>query len=188
MTEFEKITNAEFHDKLNRNGLTLYCLAYFLGDKLRDEAPNLLHTREAFLQKIYSHQNSDYIDDPYFILIDEVSETINDYVDERIAESIKLEEHFLTVYVVNFRSPNEYYHFYRPMNNTLSYEAYLEYNRRLRQECELRGKKIKWIDFDAVKYVGYCHLFKGGNVPVFEENTNHTLAWMHLSHDAEKNG
>lgn len=145
MTEFEKITNAEFQDKLERNGLTLYCLAYFLGDKLRDEAPNVLHTCEKFAQKLHEHQNSQYIDDPYFMLIDEVSEKINDYVDERISESIALEEHFLTVYAINFRSHNDYYHFYRPMNNALSYEAYLEYNKRLIQECELRGKTINLL-------------------------------------------
>ena len=79
------------------------------------------------------------------MLIDEVSEKINDYVDERISESIALEEHFLTVYAINFRSHNDYYHFYRPMNNALSYEAYLEYNKRLMQECELRGKTINLL-------------------------------------------
>lgn len=187
MAEFEKITNAEFKDKLKINGLSLYCLAYFLGDKLRDEAPNVLRTRESFAQKLHEHQNSQYIDDPYFMLIDEISEAINDFVDDRISESIALEEHFLTVYAINFRTQNDYYHFYRPMNNALSYEAYLEYNKRLIRECELRGKTIKFVDFNAQKYVGYCHVFKNGNMEVFEGNTNHLLAWMHLSQQAEEN-
>lgn len=71
------------------------------------------------------------------------------------------------------------------IHNALSYEAYLEYNKRLIQECELLGKTIKFVDFNAQNYVAYCHVFKEGNLEVFEENTNHLPGWMHLSQKAE---
>lgn len=180
----EQINIDEFKDKLQNNGLTLYCLAHYLGDKLKNEAPNVLHTRESFLQKLHSYCQTDYIDEPYFMLIDEVSERINDFVDQRIAESMKIEEHFLTVYLLQFNEETDYYHFYRPMSGVLSYQAYLEYNERVRQECEIRGKRMETVDFNLEDYLVYCHQYHGGNEGLFEKNTNVVQLWAHVHENA----
>lgn len=178
MNEIERVSISDFERKLFEARLTPYCLAYFLGDKFRTEEPNVLRTREKFALRFHEYMQLGFIEFPYYILIDEVSDTINYYVDMYMKKAMLFSR--TTLYLVDFIEPNEYYNYYQPLNNMLSFEAFREVNSRLMSEGILRNMNVKYRVFNLERYRLHCEFYLDSHDAVYRDNDNVIQDWVYV--------